>query len=164
MKRQIHFLICNIIALFVIIQVIDVYGNGIAVVSSEYPPYRIIALTIMFIIGTFIEYRLFNLNDGEIQLRRKDFSKPILKVNLVTYPFTQILAYIAYIYIFTFFWLCVLIIEIAVILIEWQLLRIELYKKNDQIPSRKILNQIIKMNFVSFLIGLIAFIPVSFVY
>jgi hypothetical protein len=161
-KRQIYFLICNIVAFLIIIQVIEAYGNIIAVESAEDPILRIFGLTIMFIIGTYVEYRLLKLDDGEIQLRRKELLKPVLKVNLVTYPFTQILAYIVYIYISPFFWCYILIIEIAVILIEWQLLRIILHKKNDQIPSKKILIQMIKVNFVSFLVGLIAFLPHSF--
>ena len=117
MKRQIYFLICNIVAFLIIIQVIEAYGNPIAVESAEDPNLRIFGLTIMFIIGTYVEYRLLKLDDGEIQLRRKELLKPVLKVNLVTYPFTQILAYIVYIYISPFFWCYILIIEIAVILI-----------------------------------------------
>ena len=107
---------------------------------------------------------IFKLDIEKIQSRKQEFLKPVFKVNLVTYPLTQILAYIVYIYFLPFFWLYVLVIEIAVILIEWQLLRILLQKKNDHIPSKKILIQMIKVNFVSFLVGLIAFIPLEYAY
>ena len=162
MKRRESYFISNIIVLTVLVQVIEVCGNPIALERVEDPYLRVFGLTIMFIIGTYIEYMLLKLNDGEIRLRRNELLKPVIKVNLVTYPLTQILAYIVYIYISSFFWIYILIIEIAVILIEWQLLRIILYKKNDQIPSKKILIQMIKTNFVSFLVGLIAFLPHSF--
>ncbi|MCK4284923.1 MAG: hypothetical protein KAX18_01920 [Candidatus Lokiarchaeota archaeon] len=162
MKRQIYYYISQIVALIVLIQIIDVYANPIPLEPIENPVLRIVALTIVFMIGTFFEYRLLKLDDEEIQLRKKELLWPVFKVNLVTYPLTQILAYIVYIYILLFFWLYVLVIEIAVVIIEWQLLKIELHKINDRIPSKEILIQMIKVNFVSFLVGLIAFIPLEY--
>jgi len=163
-KRQIYYYISQIVALIVLIQIIEVNANGVAIGPMEDPALRIFFLTIMFIIGTSIEFGLFKLDIEKIQSRKQEFLKPVFKVNLVTYPLTQILAYIVYIYFLPFFWLYVLAIEIAVILIEWQLLRILLQKKHDHIPSKEILIQMIKVNFVSFLVGLIAFIPLEYAY
>ncbi|MHA1913181.1 MAG: hypothetical protein ACW986_02790 [Promethearchaeota archaeon] len=164
MKRRIYYLfIINIIALFVIVQVKAVFANPVVISSrsSEYPILRIIFLTFMFITGTFLEFWLLKLDNDEIQFRKKELLKPLFKINLVTFPLTQILAYIVYIYALSLFWFYVIGIEFAVILLEWFLFRVELRKRNNLIPSKTIFLKITKVNFVSFLVGLIAFIPTS---
>ena len=72
MKRQIYYYISQIVALIVLIQIIDVYANPIPLEPIENPVLRIVALTIVFMIGTFFEYRLLKLDDEEIQLRKKE--------------------------------------------------------------------------------------------
>jgi hypothetical protein len=131
-------------------------------VPIEHPVLRVIILTNIFIIGTFLEYWLFRLKINEIQIRKKELLRPVFKVNLVTFPLTQILAYIVYIYALPLFWVYIIGIEFAVIMAEWLLFNAELRKKYNPIPSKEILLSMIKVNIVSFLVGLIAFIPPSF--
>jgi hypothetical protein len=164
-KWRIKFFCFYILVLLLALFNEKVFGNGLVIpyYFAEDPISRIITLTIMFIIGTYIELSLVNLKSEEIKLRKKDLLKPVFKVNLVTYPLTQILVYIFFIYITQFFWLFVLLIEISVILIEWQLLKFQLHRKDDKIPSKEILNNMILANVISFLVGLIGFIPVELI-
>ena len=160
MKRQIYFYISLIVVITIITQIIQVYANSIVPVPIEDPGLRIGILILLFVFGIFIEYGLLNLKDETNQLIKQDLFIPVLKANLVTFPLTQILAYVVYIYFISFFWLYILAIEIAVILIEWSLLKIQLKKKFDHIASKTILLNMVKVNFISFLVGLIAFLPV----
>ena len=81
----------------------------------------------MFFIGTTIEYKIFR-HVVVKRPRNKRLFSTCVKVNLVTFPLTQILAYIIYIYLSSYFWFYVLAIEILVIIIEWFLFRIEFNK------------------------------------
>lgn len=138
--------------------IIEGFANPIALIlyPSEDPIKRTIILTIVFVIGTFIEYIILKKGINEILF----FS--CIKINLVTFPLTQILAYIISIYLWAYFWFYVLGIEILVIIIEWLLLRIELSKA--LVLSRNILHYTAMANLISFLLGLCSFVffPSSF--
>ena len=116
----------------------------------------------MFFGGSGLEYAFFYL----VILKKKSFeyaSKPqyrtFLKINLVTFPLTQILAYFFYVYFVQFFWLYVLLIEIGVVFIEWYLLKIELKRILDvEITSKFILIMSFLANAQSFLVGLLVFL------
>jgi hypothetical protein len=149
-NKKIYYYVCNIVALFVTIIIKEVYANPIGPEPIEDPGLRISILTLLFVVGIFVEYSLLKFENEKIQFRKQEFFIPVLKINLLTFPLTQILAYVVYLYLVSFFWLYVLIFEITVVLIEWQLLKIILHKQNDQIASNKILIQMIKVNFVSF--------------
>jgi len=160
-RRIFNFFIFSIFVLFFYIRINSVIANPVVSVPIEHPVLRVIILTNMFIFGTFLEYWLFRLKINEIQIRKKELLRPIFKVNLVTFPLTQILAYIVYIYAFPFFWVYIIGIEFAVIIAEWLLFSAELRKKYNPIPSKLILTKMILVNIVSFLVGLIAFVPPS---
>lgn len=159
-KRQIYFLICNIIALFVIIQVIEVYGNGIVFEPLANPVLSSFLMIIVFTVGTTLEYVIFKYSENEIYSEPKGILSSFFKINLVTFPLTQILAYIFYIYFLSMFWFYVFVIEVLVVVIEWFLLRIELNNSRDlHLKSNKILFDTIIANLVSFLFGLIIYLP-----
>jgi len=121
---------------------------------------RLFLLTIFFLFATFVEFLFFKkVMFNKRSLLQGDF-KIFLRINVITYPLTQILVYIVYLYLSLFFWINVLLIEIVVVIIEWRLLKIEISKNTENpISSRFILMGSISANFISFLIGLIAYLP-----
>lgn len=130
---------------------------------SHDPFFCMFYITILFLIGTLIEY--FYFKNSILKKKSSQASKnkvllvTIFKINLVTYPLTQILAYIFYIFVSLLFWGFIFFIEILVVMIEWQLLKIEfnrIYKGN--FASKNILKDTCLANLRSFLIGLIGFI------
>jgi hypothetical protein len=139
-----------------------VYGNAVVVEPSENPFIRIPMLIIMFFIGTALEYAYFSSKFSKKRkfdyVSRSDY-KLFLKINLVTFPLTQVLAYFFYVYFLQFFWLYVLLIEIGVVFIESYLLRFELQRVVDvEISSKFILGRTFIANIISFLVGLLAFL------
>ncbi len=139
-----------------------VYGNAVVVEPSENPFIRIPMLIIMFFIGTALEYAYFSSKFSKKRkfdyVSRSDY-KLFLKINLVTFPLTQVLAYFFYVYFLQFFWLYVLLIEIGVVFIESYLLRFELQRVVDvEISSKFILGRTFIANIISFLVGFLAFL------
>lgn len=143
----------------------NVCGNpvvGVPIVLMKNPFFAVPILILMFFGGAGLEYAFFYL----VILKKKSFeyaSKPryrtFLKINLVTFPLTQILAYFFYVYFVQFFWLYVLLIEIGVVFIEWFLLKIELKRILDvEITSTFILIMSFLANAQSFLVGLLVFL------
>lgn len=140
------------------------YADPIVPYPSEDPIIRTIILTNMFFIGTTIEYAIFKRGVVKRPSNKKLFSTCV-KVNLVTFPLTQILAYIINIYLSSYFWFYVLGIEILVIIIEWLLFRIEFNKiLMESINSKHILQYTTMANFSSFLLGLLAFVIPTFTF
>ncbi|MFX1497767.1 MAG: hypothetical protein ACFFBH_09590 [Promethearchaeota archaeon] len=138
-------------------------GNAdpVAVNLPEDPFMRSICLIIFFLIGTSIEYGIFQLIMTNNQWNRKVLLS-CFKVNLVTFPLTQILAYIISRYLYSFFWFYILGVEILVIFIEWFLFKIELNKIFiNSIKGNDILFISTSIaNASSFFVGLLAiFIP-----
>ena len=127
------------------------------------PFFCILYVTVLFLIGMSIEYSYFKrVLSREVtpQVRKnRVLFLLILKINLVTYPLTQILAYIVYIFVNLLFWLMIFLIEILVVVIEWKLLRIEFFRVYERtFESKELLQDTTTANFFSFLIGLIGFV------
>lgn len=140
------------------------YGNPIippTIKSGEIALIRILILIGMFFLGAKIEFAYFK---SKI-LKRKVYQfntnyRLFLKINLVTFPLTQIFAYFFYVYFFQFFWYYVFLIEIGVVFTESFLLRIEFQKLwKEATTSKFIFRTTIFANLYSFLLGLIPFIP-----
>ena len=128
----------------------------------EYPIARLIIISIFFVIGVLIEYGYFKskFSNKCLTFENKPLFMTLFKVNVVTYPLTQVLAYIVYIFLISFFWPLILLIETFVILSEWKLLNLEFNKMlEEKIYSKNVLKYAIIANLYSFLIGLIGFIP-----
>lgn len=139
---------------------INVLGNPIAPDPVENPIAKSFFMVILFLLGTSLEFLLLRRIESIAEKDPNSLFRSFLKVNLVTFPLAQILAYIVYIYLILFFWFYVLIIEIFVVLIEWILLRTELNKSyNIRINTVKFLAQVGLANCGSFLLGLLLFIP-----
>lgn len=137
-----------------------VYGNPIVVEPTEDPIVRVTVLIIMFFIGVAVEYAFFNSRLVRKITNEHIPGRTLLEINLVTFPLTQIFAYVFYLYFVQFFWLYVLIIEIGVILVESYLIRLRLKRVVDEeLSSKLILGLASLANLFSFLIGLIAFLP-----
>ena len=136
----------------------NVYGNGVPIYPSENPFFTVPLLIIMYFIGAWVEYVYFDL----ILFRKLRFSqyRLFLRINLVTFPLTQILAYFFYIYFVQFFWIYVFFIEIGVVFTESYLLRIEIKRVVDvEISSKLIIINTFSANIISFLVGLLAYLP-----
>jgi hypothetical protein len=127
------------------------------------PFFCIFYITVLFLIGTLVEYFYFKSSiskkNSSPASKNKTLLFTIFKINLVTYPLTQVLAYIFYIFVSFLFWVFIFFIEILVVMIEWQLLKIEfnrIYEGN--FVSKNLLKDTSLANLYSFLIGLIGFI------
>lgn len=143
----------------------SVFGNPIVVEPTEDPVVRVIMLIIMFFIGVMVEYAYFNSKFFKKNRIEHVPKKRFLQINLVTFPLTQIYAYVVYLYFSQFFWFYVFLIEIGVIFIEWYLLKSRLQRVVDvEISSKLIFSRTLVANIFSFLIGLIAFSSVFMVY
>ena len=165
MKRKSIFLVIVIFVSLCFIFTQNVCGNPVVaepIVLMKNPFFAVPILIIMFFGGSGLEYAFFYL----VIIKKKSFeyaSKPqyrtFLKINLVTFPLTQILAYFFYVYFVQFFWLYVLLIEIGVVFIEWFLLKIELKRIIDvEITSKFILIMSFLANAQSFLVGFLVFL------
>ena len=141
----------------------SVYGNPVVMDLPENPFITVPLLIIMFFIGARIEYAYFNstfIKKHRLENVSKSHYKLFLRINLVTFPLTQILAYFFYIYFCLFFWFYVFLIEIGVVFIESYLLRIELKRVVDvEISPKFILRRTLSANVISFLVGFLAYLP-----
>lgn len=144
----------------------NVYGLPIEsdpLKGKENPYIRIPLLIFMFFIGVWVEHDYFNAKViqeyGAGYISRR-YYKVFLRVNLVTFPLTQILAYVFYLYFWLFFWIYILLIEIGVVYIESYLLKIELKGVVDlRVPPKIILKRVFVANLISFLLGLLVALP-----
>jgi hypothetical protein len=142
----------------------SVKGNPVPMIPPmRNPIISILLLTNMFFFGVGVEFAYFN--STLIKRHRRDYDskrhyRTFLKINLVTFPLTQILAYFFYIYFAQFFWFYIILVEIGVIIIESYLLRIELPKLVDvEISPKVLVGKSFAANLMSFLVGLVAFLP-----
>ena len=141
----------------------NVYGNPVVFDLPENPFITVPLLIIMFFIGALIEYAYFNstlIKKHRLENVSKSHYKLFLRINLVTFPLTQILAYFFYIYFLLFFWFYVFLIEIGVVFVETYFLRIELQKVVDvELSSKFILRRTFPANAISFFVGFLAYLP-----
>ena len=165
MKRKVIFLDIGIFVFLCSEITQKVYGNPIAVGLSENPFITIPLLIIMFFIGSRVESAYFNskfFKKHGYSYASESPYKLFLRINLVTFPLTQILAYFFYIYFLPFFWFYIFFIEIGVVFIESYLVRIELKRVvHIDIPSKFIFRRTLLANIISFLVGLLAYLPLN---
>ena len=163
MKRKTIFLVI-VIFIFLGSEFIQkASGNPIPVYIGELPIVRVISLIGMFFLGVLVEYAYFKSRISKKLIFLSTNYRLFLKVNLVTFPLTQILAYFFFIFFSNFFWYYVFLIEIGVVFTESLLLRIEFQKlTREEVSSIFIVRNTILANFFSFLLGLLAFIPSIF--
>ena len=160
-KRKSLFLVMVIFIFFCSEFIQNVHGNPVAAPITENPFFRVIILISMFFIGTGVEYAYFNHKIYGFEYDSKSLFRLIIRINLVTYPLTQILSYFFYIYFSLFFWVYVLLIEIGVVFIESQLLVKSQNSVFVGISSFVITRDTFIANFFSFLVGLIGFLPIE---
>jgi len=167
-KRRFYLYIFLII-LFSCLVINGVYADATAFwYPIENPIWRTLYIFIIFILSTTSEYGVLLLNFKIKEFERRILLKSCYKVNFITFPITQILAYIIYIYVEFYFWIYIILIELLVINVEWGLFKIEfdnliksfdIFSDLQRFLSLKILIGSIIANSLSFLIGLLAFIP-----
>ncbi len=162
MKRKSNFLVIVIFVFLCIIFTQNIYGNSV-VVSTKNPFITVPLLILMFFLGARVEHAYFNskfLKKNRFKYVPKSQYRTFLKINIVTFPLTQILAYFFSVYFTQFFWFYILLIEIGVVFIETYLLKIELTRVVDVvISSKSILLRTFFANIFSFLIGFLAYLP-----
>jgi len=169
-KRKSNFLVIVIFVSLCSIFTHNVYGNPIVAPPLELtknPFFTVPLLILMFFVGARVEHAYFNskiLKKNSFNYVPKSQYRTFLKINIVTFPLTQILAYFFSVYFVQFFWLYILLIEIGVVFIESYLLKIELTRVVDvKIPSKSILIRTFFANAFSFLIGFfLAYLPLTF--
>ena len=163
MKRKSIFLIIVIFVFLCSEFAQNVYGNPVPMDLPENPFITVPLLIIMFFIGARIEYAYFDLTlikKHRFKHESRSYYRLFLRINLVTFPLTQILAYFFYIYFLQFFWFYVFLIEIGVVFVESYLLRIELPKVIDvELSSKNILRRTFPANTISFFVGFLAYLP-----
>lgn len=164
MKRKSIFLVIVIFVFLCSEFTQNVYGNVTIVMDLPESPFITVPLLIiMFFIGARVEYAYFNskfFKKHRFEYVSRSHYRIFLRINLVTFPLTQILAYFFYIYFLLFFWFYVFLIEIGVVFIESYLLRIELQKGVDvELSSKFILRMTFAANIISFLVGFLAYLP-----
>ncbi len=170
MKRKSIFLVIGIFVFLCSVFTQKVYGNPVVVRSVdilfENPFFTVPLLIIMFFIGAWVEYAYFNskfFKKHRFEDNSRSRYRLFLRINLVTFPLTQILAYFFYIYFLLFFLFYIFLIEIGVVFIESYLLRIELQKVVDvDLSSKCILRMTFSANLISFLVGFLAYLPIYF--
>ena len=169
MIRRFYFYFSYIFIFQTILLINGVYANGIAIYYPvENPIWRSIIIFFVFFLGTSIEYGILIKNFKIEKSERRLLLKSCYKINFITFPITQIFAYIIYVYALGYFWIYIILIEILVINIEWGLYKIEFknHVKSTEILtnpqrflSKKILIGSIEANCLSFLVGLISYFP-----
>jgi len=160
MKRRILLCSISIIGCFLSFTIVDVYANGVPTPDPRKGPYETMLLIfIMFIIAVVVEYRIFTHNKLYFASRSTSLFYTFLKINFITFPLTQILAYIVYIYSNSYYWYYILGIEILVVLAEWRLILIEFKKKYTRVlHSMDSLKIVILANSLSFFLGFVPFL------
>lgn len=161
MKNRILISSISITYWFLMTLAVDVYANGVPTPDPRRGPYEAVFLiSILFTIAVVIEYYTFTYKKLDLISRKRDYFYSFLKINLITFPLTQILAYIIFIYLRSYYWYYIFAIEILVILAEWRLILIEFKNKHQHaLDSRKVLKISILANTISFLLG---FLPYTF--
>jgi len=163
MKRRILLSCISIIGCLLSITIVNVYANGVPTPDPRKGPYETIFLIfIMFIITVGVEYLVFTYRILDLAPRDINLLYTFLKINFITFPLTQILAYIVYIYLISYYWIYFLGIEILVVLAEWRLILIEFEKKNFFLNIITTLKMIIIVNTISFLLGFVPYLVIYF--
>ena len=153
--------------------IVDVNANGVPTPNLIRGPYEtIILIFIMFIIAVGCEFLVFTqerfyIAPRDIKLLGTFFKAPrdmkslgtFFKINFITFPLTQILAYIVILYAIDYYWFYIFGIEILVVLAEWRLILIEFDKKYNRIlESRTTLKIVIIANIISFFLGFVPYL------
>ncbi len=164
MKRRILLSCISIIGCLLSITIVNVYADGVPTPDPRKGPYETIFLIfIMFIIAVGVEYLVFTYRRLDLAPRDINLLYTFLKINFITFPLTQILAYIVYIYLISYYWIYILGIEILVVLAEWRLILIEFKKKYSSILNIiTTLKMIIIVNTISFLLGFVPYLVMYF--
>lgn len=162
MKRRILLRFISVIGGLFSFSIVDVYGNGVPTPNVIKSPYgTIIMLVILFVIAVGFEFLVFTQKAFDLAPRNTRLLISFLKINLITFPLTQILAYIVYLYIPVYYWIFVLGIEILVVLTEWRLILMEFDRKYDRIlPSKRVLGMSLRINMISFFLGVLPYLVI----
>lgn len=164
MKRKLILLDVVIFIFLCITFTQNVCGNPVYMDLPENPFITVPLLILMFFVGVRVESAYFNSKFFEkhnYTYISTSYFTLLLRINLVTFPLTQIFAYFFHIYFLHLFWFYVFLIEIGVVLIESFLLKIELKRvDNVVIQSKYIIIRTLFANITSFLVGLLAYLPV----
>ena len=159
MKKRLNIYVIVLISLMIYLLITTVRANPVPAYPIENPVVTTTFQFILFFLGIAVEYGIFKMSKITTFVNNRILFRSIFKINLITYPLTQIIAYIIYIYFFALFWIYILIIEIFVIYAEWFLIRLDLTRKSEgALSSGLILRRAYIANISSFLLGLIIYI------
>lgn len=174
MKRRNYIIPLYVFIILCCFNISIVRANGIGTYYPiEDPLRRSILILFIFIIGTSVEYGVYRLMFKINKEEKRSLLKSCYKVNFITFPITQILAYIIDVYVDFLFWIYIIFVEFLVISMEWVLLKVEFENRvkssefngnQERFLSKNVLKGSIIANSSSFFIGLIAFLPPIFLY
>ncbi len=162
MKRRILLIYINVIFWLYAFSILNVYANGVPTPNIIRGPYETVFLIfILFVIAVGFEFLVFTQKSYDLAPRNSKLFLTFLKINLITFPLTQILAYMVYLYALNYYWIYILLIEILVVLAEWRLILIEFDRKYDHILyPKQALKLSIKANIISFFLGFVPYIVI----
>lgn len=105
--RKILILILTNLTLLFLLEISIVKANPVGVSLFYYGNifYMTFILIIVFIINTIIEYSITHIFFKNYVLHNRELYKIIARVNLVTFPLTQVFAYIISLYFIMFFFI-----------------------------------------------------------
>lgn len=160
MKSRIILIYISFICWLFSFFIVEVYANGVPEPNLIRGPYEtVIMILILFVIAVGFEFLVFTKKRFDFVPRNTRLLLTFLKINLITFPLTQILVYIVFIYARNYYWIYVFGIEICVILAEWRLILIEVDRKYERtLYPTQVLKLSILANFISFLLGFIPYL------
>ena len=142
--------------------IMEGHANGVPEPNLIRGPYEaVLMIFILFMIAVGFEFLVSTQKSFDLAPRNTKLFLTFLKINIITFPITQILVYIVFIYAFNYYWIYVLGIEILVILAEWRLILIEFDRKYVKILyPKQALKISIMANIISFLLGFVPYIVI----
>ena len=160
MKSRIILIYISFICWLFSFFIVEVYANGVPEPNLIRGPYEtVLMIFILFIIAVGFEFLVFTKKSYDLAPRNSKLLLTFLKINLITFPLTQILAYTVFIYARNYYWIYILGIELCVILAEWRLILIEFNRKYDRkLYPTQVLKLSILANFISLLLGFVPYL------
>lgn len=146
----------------------SIYGNPVSITPNDNPFLRVPMLIIIYFLVAEVEYAYFKAKpyrDEKLERVTNIIGyKLFLKINLITFPLTQILAYVFMVYFFYLYFFYAFLIEVGVIYFESYLFSIEFGRRfKERLLYKLFLKKTFIANALSFFIGFLAYLPVIFI-
>ncbi|MFW9828341.1 MAG: hypothetical protein ACFFEY_12190 [Candidatus Thorarchaeota archaeon] len=130
--------------------------NYLPIPFWEYPFFIILALVGFFVLNTLLEYGILYDLTRKQGVKKYHLLISVILINLITYPTSHLSLYFAFAFTVYFILFFYILIELAVILIEWILYKWEFQKllpdmdTNKNFSSKKLLSISAVINLIPF--------------